>query len=244
VKQAEMLLKKKRKMKYKIRIAALLICSLAWTYSNAQVQDENTPGYDFSSPDTTYEDSGYAEEGGAPAEGGDKVDPLLRPYERIVLYIDSTTNLITYNGVIEQEDSGSDSLYLRAKKWAQLTFGKEVKVEVDKRNQKLVYIGSIPAYAYMSKYTKRDIGRFEFKITFLIKEGRYKYQITNLVHESVKPSAGGKGNRNYFEYYYTSTTRIRENDIILRNADKDIQKMIEGIIIALREPVIVDEDDW
>ncbi len=146
--------------------------------------------------------------------------------------------------VVEQEESGSDSLYVRAKRWAQTNLGKDLKVEMDKRNQKLTYVGSIPAYSYTSKYTKREIGRFEFKITFLIKEGRYKFMITNLVHETVKPADGGKSTRNYFEYYYTSTTKIRENDTILRNANRDILKMMDNIRKYLQEPKLVDEDDW
>lgn len=230
-------------MKGFIKLSVVVFFTLfAWNVS-AQVQDETTPGYDFSSPDSTQTDTGVVTEG-ADGENGGKVNPLLKPYERIVLYLDSTTNLITYLGVVEQEESGSDSLYLRAKKWANDNLGKEIKVEVDKRNQKLTYVGSIPAYAYMNKYSKRPIGRFEFKITFLIKEGRYKYQITNLVHESLKPSDGSKTTRNYFEYYYTSTTKVREYDIILRNADKDIQALIESMKRALREPPLVDEDDW
>jgi hypothetical protein len=229
-------------MKGYVKLLVVVFFTLsAWSVS-AQVQDETTPGYDFSSPDSASVDSGAVVDEGA--ENGGKVDPLMKPYERIVLTLDSTTNLITYYGVVEQEESGSDSLYLRAKKWANEHLGKEIKVEVDKRNQKLTYIGSIPAYAYMNKYSKRVIGKFEFKITFLIKEGRYKYQVTNLVHESLKTSEGGKTTRNYFEYYYTSTTKVREYDTILRNADKDIQAMIESLKKALREPPVVDEDDW
>lgn len=222
-------------------MVGLLLLSLS---TEAQVQDSNTPGFDFTNPDTTVVDTGYIEEGTGEGEGQQKIDPLTKPYERITLYVDSATNLITYYGIIEQEESGSDSLYLRAKKWAAITFGKEVKVEVDKRNQKITYIGSIPAYSYINKYSKRPNGKFEFKITFLIKEGRYKYIITNLVHETQKPSEGGKSTRNYFEYYYTSTNNVRLYDSFLRNADKDINKMIDGIIAAMKEPVIVDEDDW
>jgi hypothetical protein len=229
-------------MNRSIKLGLIILIGLLGSTAYGQVQDENTPGYDFASPDSAQVDSNNMnqDESGTPV----KIDPLLKPYQRIVLYIDSSTNLISYLGVVEQEESGSDSLYLRAKKWATDNLGKEVKIEVDKRNQKLTYVGSIPAYIYMNQYSKRSIGRIEFKITFLIKEGRYKYQISNLVHESVKPSDGGKTNRNYFEYYYTSTTRVRENDIFLRNADKDILKMIESIKLALREPPIVDEDDW
>jgi uncharacterized Rmd1/YagE family protein len=206
------------------------------------VQNEATPGFDFNAPapDSTAKDSSAS---GDPVVEG-PVNNLLKPYERMVLNVDSATNLITFFGVVEQEESGSDSLYIRAKNWAVKNLGKDLKVEVDKRNQKLVYIGTIPAYTYMNKYSKRSIGTFEFRMTFLFKEGRYKYQITNLVHETVKPAEGGKSTRNYFEYYYTSTTRIRENDIILRNAEKDILKLIESVKVALHDPIVVDEDDW
>jgi hypothetical protein len=231
----------KENMKH-ISMIVLLMLAFGSTQLNAQVQDETTPGFDFGAPDSTAIDSAASasEEGdGAPGPG-----VVSKPYERIVLYVDSATNLITYYGVMEQEESGSDSLYIRAKRWAAKTFGKEIKVEVDKRNQKLTYIGRIPAYAYINKYSKRPLGIFEFKMTFLIKEGRYKYMITNLVHESVKPADGSKTNRNYFEYYYTSTTKIRENDTVLRMADRDINKMIDRMIAALKDPILVDEDDW
>lgn len=229
-----------RKLEWKhLGMIVMLMLVFGSTQVNAQVQDETTPGYDFASPDSTAADTAAQEGDTEPAKGA-----TVKPYERIVLYIDSATNLITYYGVIEQEESGSDSLYTRAKRWAAKTFGKEIKVEVDKRNQKLTYIGRIPAYAYINKYSKRPLGTFEFKMTFLIKEGRYKYTITNLVHESVKPADGGKTTRNYFEYYYTSTTKIRENDTVLRMADFDINKMIDGMIAAMKDPILVDEDDW
>ncbi|OYU97328.1 MAG: hypothetical protein CFE21_03275 [Bacteroidetes bacterium B1(2017)] len=229
----------KEKMKKIVKLTCAIALSLLWNISSAQVQDETTPGFD-AAPDSTLVDTTAAAEP-VPAA---PVDPLLRPYERIVLSIDSATNLITYYGVVEQEESGSDSLYLRAKNWAVKNLNKDLKIESDKRNQKITYVGSIPAYAYLNKYSKRSIGRFEFKITFLIKEGRYKYTITNLVHETLPNAEGGKNSRNYFEYYYTSTTKVREYDSILRNADLDIQKLIESIKASMREPILVDEDDW
>ncbi|MFY8189476.1 MAG: DUF4468 domain-containing protein [Bacteroidia bacterium] len=225
------------------RIGFLVLFSFSVFLASAQVE-EPTPEFDLAEPDSSAimeEDTTGQEldENGNPKDA----KATFKPYQRIVLVIDSATNLITYNGVMEQEESGSDSLYIRAKRWVAANLGKEVKLEMDKRNQKLTYIGSIPAYSYLNKYTKRPMGRFEFKLTILIKEGRYRYQISNIVHESVKP-ADGKGTRNYFEYYYTSTVKVREHDAILRNADRDILKLIESLKAALREPVIVDEDDW
>lgn len=172
-------------------------------------------------------------------------EPVVKPYERIVLEFDSGTNLITYSGVVEQPESSSDSLYIRAKKWSTQTFTGSGKAmyELDKKNQKLVINGSIPAFAYGNKYSKRPIGRFSFKMTVWFKEERYKYQISNLVHEGEKPNQGSAP-RNYFEYYYTTTTNIRGCDQILRFADKDLNKMIDDFKKAMKEPRLVDEDEW
>ncbi|MFY8019945.1 MAG: DUF4468 domain-containing protein [Bacteroidia bacterium] len=226
--------------KYLVLLGLTLLTGSAF----AQVQDPNSPGFDFSNPDTTVIDSSTMEPEMSTDTPKEPIDPALKPYERIVLNVDSATNLITYSGVVEQEESGSDSLYLRTKRWAEKAFGKDSKIELDKRNQKIVYLAYIPAYSYLNKYTKRNIGRYELRFTVFIKEGRYKYQVSNLVHESVKPAGSSKANRNYFEYYYTSITNIRQNDTVLRAADKDINELLNSYKAALREPKIIDEDDW
>ncbi len=229
----------------KIVFAAICICMFLSKGLMAQVQDPASPGYDFSySADSTAVTDSQSVESTATPEEPKLLAPELRPYERVVLNIDTITNLITYTGIIEQEESGTDSLYLRAKSWAAKTFGKEIKPELDKRNQKLVYLASIPAYSYTSKYSKKLNGRYEMRLTFLIKEGRYRYQITNLVHESLKPSSGDKPSRNYFEFYNSSNVNVRIYDAVLRAADRDINSLIKSFTSAMREPKLVDEDDW
>jgi len=228
---------------------ALLILVLGtWGFTaGAQIQNpEETGGYGTENQDTTQAEVQYDENGNPiqPAEGGDQ-GPLAKPFEKIVLNIDSVTNLITYLGVVEQEETNSDSLYTRAKRWAQARFGKQSKnlFEIDKKNQKLVLNGVIVANNYYSKYTKKDIGRHYFKMTIWLKEGRYKYQITNLVHEGIKPN-NGTPTRNYFEFYYTSTKAVKTYDKILRDADTDIKKLMEEFVKAMKDPIIVDEEDW
>jgi hypothetical protein len=210
--------------------------------AGAQNQDPNSPGFDFTTTTDSSTTTDTQEGDQAPAA------PVVKPYERIVLAMDSLTNLITYTGVVEQEESSSDSIYIRTKKWASKLFaenGKEPKglYEIDKKNQKLVINGWLPAYSYNNKYAKQPIGKYLFKMTVLIKEGRYKYTITNLAHEAVKPNQGNPA-RNYFEYYYTTTTNIKGVDSILRYADKDINKMIENYKKAVKEKPVVDEDEW
>lgn len=223
---------------------AFVLCGIA---GFAQIQDpeSNSGEYGFDNPDST--DQQYDENGNPieATEEGTEATPA-KPYERIVLYIDSVTNLITYVEVIEQEESGSDSLYIRAKRWAQARFSKnndKTLFEEDKKNQKLVINGVLPAFRYNSKYTKRSIGKYQFQMTVWIKEGRYKYQITRLVHEGIKPNKGVP-DRNYFEYYYTSPKNVKGYDQLLRDADTDIKKLMADFVKSMKDPVIVDEDDW
>ncbi len=216
----------------------MLLCSIFSFCAMAQVQDPASPGFDIGATDSTSNQG---------AEGVESEQqpaaPIAKPYERIKLSVDSVTNLITYTGVIEQEESPSDSLYSRAKKWAEKQFGGKPSYQSDKRNQKLVINGYLDAYSYSNKYTKKSIGRYNFKMTVWIKEGRYRYSITNLVHEGIKGNAG-EATRNYFEYYYTTTINIKGSDQTLRYADKELNKMINGFVKAMKDPVFVDEEDW
>lgn len=169
---------------------------------------------------------------------------VVKPYERIALSIDSVTNLIAYNGVVEQEDSGSDSLYLRAKRFAEEWFGNSNSVfELEKRGQKLILNATIPANAYINKYNKKSMGKYQFRMIILIKEGRYKYTLTNFVHEAAKPN-NGKPSRNYFEYYNSATQNVRLCDGILRFADHDIKETISRFKLSMRDPIYLDEDEW
>jgi hypothetical protein len=230
--------------KYLGVMVLLAVGYTAWS----QTQDPNSPGYDFNmGMDTTATDTSTDGSGSTDGEEA-QAPPPPKPYERVVLNIDTLTNLITYAGIVEQEESSSDSIYGRAKTWANKVFAANQKdpkflYEIDKKNQKLVINGVIPAYSYANKYTRQPIGTYQFKLTLLIKEGRYKYTITNLVHEGPKPNVGTP-QRSYFEYYYTTTTNIKGVDSILRYADKDIQKMIENLKKSLKEQLLVDEDEW
>lgn len=206
-----------------------------------QVQDPNAPTYDYTYTDSTATNDN---EDNSKDSNENASENSSKPYQRIVLHLDSNTNLISYNGVVEQEESSSDSLFIRAKKFGEKLFGKEKNIfELQKYGQKLVMNGSINAYAYGNKYNKKSIGKYEFRMIVYIKEGRYKYTITNLVHQGLTPNTG-KPVRNYFEFYANSTTNIKGYDTILRYADREIKSTIKNFETAMKEPKFVDEDEW
>lgn len=232
-------------MKKTVLILVFGVLSMAG-FAQIQNPEETSGSFNTENPDSTQTEQQYDENGNPIEPAQDEAGaPPPKPYERIVLNIDSVTNLITYLGVVEQEETGSDSLYTRTKRWAQLRFGEKQKAlfEIDKKNQKVVINGILTAYNYNSKYTKRPIGTYQFKMTVWIKEGRYKYQITNLVHEGLKPN-NGNPIRNYFEFYYTSPKAVKTYDKILRDADMDIKRLMADFTKAMKDPVIVDEEDW
>ncbi len=229
------------------KVILLFVFSVISLVGFGQIQnpEETSDPQTSETPDSTKQEEQQYDENGNPIEPAQDAGVLAKPFERIVLNIDSVTNLITYLGVVEQEETGSDSLYVRAKRWAQLRFSKNEKTlfEIDKKNQKLVINGVISAYNYSSKYTKRPIGKHQFKVTVWIKEGRYKYQISNLVHEGIKPN-NGNAIRNYFEFYYTSPKSVKTYDKVLRDADTDIKRLMEDFTKHMKDPIIVDEEDW
>lgn len=185
----------------------------------------------------------------SPGKEGEK-KPAPKPFVRLVLPIDSITSLVTYTEIVEQPESQADSLYIRAKRWAVKSFtkpGEKAKdlFEVDKKDNKLVIRGYIDAFVYGSKYSKRNMGYHMFTMTVWIKEGRYKYTITNLYNVN-KLFDGDKAEptKTYFEYYNTTPTNPKSVDAILRSADADIKKLLEGFKRDMRDPAVVDEDDW
>lgn len=228
-------------MKNIVFVVLLMVSFTTWS----QVQDPESPGFDFDlTGDSTQAGEGTTEEG-----TGATQEVIVKPYERIVLAMDTNTNLIEYTGIVEQEESSADSLYYRTKNFATSRLSGDAKskksglFEVDKKSAKVVIDATMPAYAYQNKYSKKVIGTYQFRMTVWFRDGRYKYTITNLVHEGNKPAAG-EAKRNYFEYYYTTTTNIKGVDAILRWADKDIQEMLVQFKKAMREPIFVDEDEW
>ena len=118
--------------------------------------------------------------------------------------------------------------------------------EVDKENAKIVINGYIDAFTYSNKYSKSNIGYTRFKMTVWIKEGRYKFTISNLVNES-KVNEGDKTTiptKTYFEYYNTTTLNVKNADAILRGADMDLKRMIKSFKDFMKDPIIIDEEDW
>lgn len=210
--------------------------------------EEEVPSGDSSQSDEYYDPNFEGDEynpDGTLKEDAPK-KPEKKPYVRIVMPYDTISELITYTEIIEQPDSYVDSLYLRAKKYLE-RYGKLKQKDFteDLLYEKIVTDVTVPLVIRVNKYSKVRNGDLKFKLTIRFKDGRYKYDVNNLVH-LLPPSNLGKKTQQYVycEYYMTSTRNIIGSDQILRAADFQVQKIIGEIKKALKEPVLVDEDDW
>ncbi len=203
--------------------------------------------YDVPNPDSTGEEV-YSEEYYEGEEDPTKPKKKERkPYVRITMPYDTITELITYTDVVIQDESYIDSLYLRSKKYLMEKFKLSEKdfKESAKDMDKLIFTVSVPYYMQKNKYVKEEVGTLQFRLTLRFKDGKYKYVIDNLRHNMPANAAGArKAEYVYLEYYMRHDKNIIHNDLLLRAADAEINKIVKEIKKALREPVLVDEDEW
>ena len=112
---------------------------------------------------------------------------------------DETTKLISYTEVVTVNDSASkDELFSRTKSCFAHLFksSKNVIQNEDKDSGIIIGKGNIKAYA-RALGNDYDGGFVNFTITIACKDGRYKYVITDFVHEgtgSKMPSGGNLEN--------------------------------------------------
>ncbi|MDX5321552.1 MAG: DUF4468 domain-containing protein [Bacteroidota bacterium] len=237
-----------------ITFSALFALLVGGPAAFAQYEDDGT-GYDNyydyeSNPDSTEDpnqdydayDPYYGDEGDNKPK-----KPEKKPYVRITMPFDTITELITYTGIVEQEDSYYDSLYLRAKRYLMGKFDlkdkdfKESALNMDK----IIMTLKLPYNMQVNKFKTEQVGNLEFKLALRFKDGKYKYDIDHLKHVMPENAAGKtQPEYAYLEYYMRAERNIIYNDLLLRAADKEINSLIGEIQKALREPVLIDEDDW
>lgn len=101
---------------------------------------------------------------------------------------------VTFTGVEEVKGQTADNLYVNAKSWAEKNYkgGGNAIVKDDKATGELSVKGMFKLYkdGNLSKYE----GSVYYVLTISVKEGKYKYSITDMSHKNhdAKESSGGK----------------------------------------------------
>ncbi|MBX9852185.1 MAG: DUF4468 domain-containing protein [Cytophagaceae bacterium] len=104
-----------------------------------------------------------------------------------VLPVDSTTKKVTFSEVVSVAGATKDQLYMRAKNLNMLR--DNVKVD-NKAEGTYSYKGSITV-KYPAPHTGMShTGTVSYVVTISVKDGKYKYTITDFVHTSDKGNGG------------------------------------------------------
>lgn len=116
--------------------------------------------------------------------------PFTGMAQEILLPLNSETNLIEYSELVKIDSTTTQKeLYSRAKEWVAITFksAKDVIQMDDSENGILILKGIMPISGGMYLAD----GKVDFTMKIQLKNGRYKYWITNFIHSSYKPGYSG-----------------------------------------------------
>jgi hypothetical protein len=171
------------------------------------------------------------------------------------LPIDSTTNKITYTGVVFVDSLVSkQELFSRAREWFAKTYKSSTNViqMEDKESGKIVGKALLSVY-FTALGTKQQGGYINYTISIYFKEGRYKYEITDFYHTGVyvnstvgKEPDGGSCEKLIIEqkgFWGNSYKRTYER--FLFQMDENIKALIEDLKEAMTIKVTnTKKDDW
>ena len=166
-------------------------------------------------------------------------EPLTTPY---AVPVDTITNLISYEKVVEVSDITAGDIYKRINDWFH-TFYKNPK-EVIRENDSIKYtIKSKPRFRltnYLAKDgSKTEGGIVQYTITVSARNGRFKYEITEFNWKQLSYYPCEK----WLETKATSYLPIY-NDY-LQQLDKYTVEMITSLKnAAVREKPVKNKDKW
>lgn len=108
-----------------------------------------------------------------------------------VMPVDNSTNKISYTEVVTVDSASPADLYSRAREWFAKTYksSKNVLQMDDKDAGKLVGNALLQVY-YKALGAQHDGGNINYTISIYLKDGRYKYEITDMYHTGPITSAG------------------------------------------------------
>jgi hypothetical protein len=105
----------------------------------------------------------------------------------VSLPVDSETHLVAYTGVVEAPGATQAQLYDRAYEWVVKNYGSAQRViqMQDKESGKIIVKGRTSAY-----FKGHDFGWITHTLNLYLKDGKYKYDITDFKHDSDSYSYG------------------------------------------------------
>ncbi len=174
------------------------------------------------------------------------IEPRIFP-----LPMDNTTGRITFTEVVKVDSTTSkEQLYSRAREWFAKSYNssKDVIQMDDKTSGKIVGKAIFKTYleSIIGPYTSGNIG---YTISVIVKDGRYKYEITDFDHQGLSE---------YSSFTHSTFTRIepgpierflgdteKAKDQWVKQINDNIKPLIESLKMAMIIPSLIkSKDDW
>lgn len=164
------------------------------------------------------------------------------------LPIDSNTSKITYSEVVTVDSlTSKQELYSRAREWFAKTYNssKDVVQMEDKESGKIIGKAITQVY-YKMLGMDHEHGHINYTITIAVKDGKYKYEITDLHHKGQLVQDGMSPSYGLCENMINSgTSRQKLYNYCLYVADKNIRNLIVDLKSAMNiKSTINSKENW
>ena len=156
------------------------------------------------------------------------------------LNIDSKTNLISYTEVPKVDGVSAADLYDKGYGWLKGYYKNHVEKlrKSDKDAGEIEVFGRFPIYAYDKKGVKTTSqqGLVQYTLTIMLKDGRYKYEITKLNHKT-------KSYQPIEKWLDREDSNATNHSFYLTDIDaelKDVAASLKKAMLTTEK----EEDDW
>ena len=169
-------------------------------------------------------------------------------YGQVSLPIDDTSKRAVFTEVVQLDSVGTESIYNRAKLFVANNYN-SAKTVTDLSDEKL---HSIVIKAYTTTHFKSwagvyPAGGFNYTLKIYCKDGRYKYEITDLIHtgiyDTVNKSSGGAIENNKPDGGTFNTTK-KQWDYIRKDCISNIEELIRTLKKSMSNPSEIESENW
>ncbi len=163
------------------------------------------------------------------------------------LPLDEETQKVTFTDVSEVPGLKQDEIYSKVKTWISSNFrsSKSVIDLDDKEGGKIIIKGNIDVGVVKDVMTSFDGGYYNFVMTILMKDGKYKVSATNFFHNRAidsKPTVIGCGEIENEKCGNGVTTAPNKKQ--WTKMKEDLQVMMAETFASLRKGMLKNEKDF
>ena len=139
------------------------------------------------------------------------------------LPVDPSTHLITYTGIVQVSGTQSE-LYSRAREWFAKTYNSAQSViQMDDKDK---IVGKPLMIAYYKNY---HFGHIYYTVSIYLKDGKYKYEITDFYHKGEYVTTGSS---------WTETPDLGSVESLMNSTKKRDQKIFTAFSEQINSEVI------